>query len=75
MARKVLRRGNRFAARVGRRYFSEGEKRRPEMRLLFAGYTRGVWSGTRDKALMTSGLEGRLGLSYFFVLTTLGVKP
>ena len=27
---------NRFAARVRRRYFSEGEKRRPEMRLLFA---------------------------------------
>ena len=28
---------NRFAARVRRRYFSEGEKRRPEMRLRFAG--------------------------------------
>ena len=35
---EVLRHGNRFAARVRRRYFSEGEKRRPEMRLLFAGY-------------------------------------
>ena len=35
---KVLRHGNRLAARVRRRYFSEGEKRRPEMRLLFAGY-------------------------------------
>ena len=35
---KVLRHENRFAARVCRRYFSEGEKRRPEMRLLFAGY-------------------------------------
>ena len=35
---KVLRHGNRFAARVGRRYFSEGKKGRPEMRLLFAGY-------------------------------------
>ena len=35
---KVLRHGNRFAARVRRRYFSEGEKRRPEIRLLFAGY-------------------------------------
>ena len=29
---------NRFAARVRRRCFSEGEKRRPEMRLRFAGY-------------------------------------
>ena len=29
---------NRFAARVRRCYFSEGEKRRPEIRLLFAGY-------------------------------------
>ena len=37
LAKKVLRHGNRFAARVRRRYFSEGEKRRPEMRLLFAG--------------------------------------
>ena len=35
---EVLRHGNRFAARVRRRYFSEGEKRRPEMRLQFAGY-------------------------------------
>ena len=35
---KVSRHGNRFAARVRRRYFSEGEKRRPEIRLLFAGY-------------------------------------
>ena len=34
---KVSRHGNRFAARVRRRYFSEGEKRRPEIRLLFAG--------------------------------------
>ena len=39
MAKKVLRHGNRFVARVRRRYFSEGEKRRPEMRLRFAGYT------------------------------------
>ena len=38
---KVLRHGNRFAARVRRRYFSEGEKRRPEMRLRFAGYRAG----------------------------------
>ena len=29
---------NSFAARVHIRYFSEGEKRRPEMRLLLAGY-------------------------------------
>ena len=36
--RKVWRHGNRFAARVCRRYFSEGEKRRPEMHLLVAGY-------------------------------------
>ena len=35
---KVLRHGNRFAARVRRRYFSEGEKRRPEIPLLFVGY-------------------------------------
>ena len=35
---EVLRHGNRFAARVRRRYFSEGEKQRPEIRLLFAGY-------------------------------------
>ena len=35
---EVLRHGNRFAARVRRCYFSEGEKRRPEMCLLFAGY-------------------------------------
>ena len=27
------------AASLRRRYFSEGQKRRPEMRLLFAGYT------------------------------------
>ena len=38
LAKKVLRHGNRFVARVRRRYFSEGEKRRPEMRLRFAGY-------------------------------------
>ena len=38
MAKKFLRHGNRLAARVRRRYFSEGEKRRPEMRLRFAGY-------------------------------------
>ena len=38
LAKKVLRHGNRFAARVRRRYFSEGEKRRLKMRLLFAGY-------------------------------------
>ena len=35
---KALRHGNRFAARVRRCYFSEGEKRRQEIRLLFAGY-------------------------------------
>ena len=35
---EVLRHGSRFAGRVRRRYFSEGEKRRPEMRLRFAGY-------------------------------------
>ena len=34
---KVLLHRNRFAARVRRRYFSEGEKRRPEIRPLFAG--------------------------------------
>ena len=36
MAKKVLRHGNRFAARVRRRYFSEGEKYgvRPEIRLI-----------------------------------------
>ena len=38
LAKNVLRHGNRFVARVRRRYFSEGEKRRPEMRLLFADY-------------------------------------
>ena len=32
---KVLRHGNRFAAPVRGRYFSEGEKRRPEIRLMF----------------------------------------
>ena len=32
-----------FAARVRRRYFSEGEKRRPEIRLRFAGYTCGAF--------------------------------
>ena len=37
LAKKVLCHGNRFVAWVRRRYFSEGEKRRPEMRLLFAG--------------------------------------
>ena len=36
--RKVWRHGNRFAARVCRRYFSKGKKRRPEMHLLVAGY-------------------------------------
>ena len=40
---EVLRHGNRFAARVRRRYFSEGEKRRPEMRLRFAGYQTTHW--------------------------------
>ena len=39
---EVLRHGNRFAARVCRRYFSEGEKRRPKMRLRFAGYFSSV---------------------------------
>ena len=37
LANKVLSHGNRFVARVRRRYFSEREKRRPEIRLLFAG--------------------------------------
>ena len=32
---KVLRHGNRFAAPVRERYFSEGGKRRPEKRLMF----------------------------------------
>ena len=32
---KVLRHGNRFAALVRGRYFSEVEKRRPEIRLMF----------------------------------------
>ena len=36
----VLRQGNRLVAHVRRRYFSEGEKRRPEIRLRFAGYNR-----------------------------------
>ena len=40
---------NRFAARVRRRYFSEGEKRRPEMRLRLAGYVR-VGSGVQRDA-------------------------
>ena len=35
---KSLRHGNRFAAQVRRRYFSKGEKRRPEICLRFAGY-------------------------------------
>ena len=38
MAKKVLGHGNRFPARVRRLYFSEGEKRLAELRLLFAGY-------------------------------------
>ena len=38
---KVLRHGNRFAARVRRRYFSEWEKRRPGIRLRFAAYGGG----------------------------------
>ena len=38
LAKKVLRHRNRFVARVRRRYFSEEEKRRPEMRLRLAGY-------------------------------------
>ena len=38
LAEKVLPHGNRFAARVCGRYFSEGEKRRPEIRLRFARY-------------------------------------
>ena len=42
----VLRHGNRFAARVRRRYFSEGEKRRPETRLRFAGWGK---VGRRNK--------------------------
>ena len=43
LAKKVLRHGNRFVARVRRRYFSEGEKRRREMRLRFAGYKNLNW--------------------------------
>ena len=35
---KVLRHGNSFAARVRRRYFSEGEKRGLEICLLFTGW-------------------------------------
>ena len=35
---KVLRHGNSFAARVRRRYFSDGEKRGLEIRLLFTGW-------------------------------------
>ena len=42
LAKKVLRHGNRFAARVRKRYFSEEEKRWPEIRLLFAGYHQ-IW--------------------------------
>ena len=37
---KVLRQGNRFVAHVRKRYFSEGEKRRPQIRLRLAGYNR-----------------------------------
>ena len=45
LAKNFLRHGNRLAARVRRRYFSEGEKRRPEMRLRFAGYRNAWYSG------------------------------
>ena len=38
--KKVLRQGNRFVAHVRKRYFSEGEKRRPQIRLRLAGYNR-----------------------------------
>ena len=37
LAKKVLRHGNRFDAGVRKRYFLEGEKRRPEIRLPFVG--------------------------------------
>ena len=39
LAKKVLRHGNRFAARVCWRYFSTGKKRRPEIRLRFVKMT------------------------------------
>ena len=52
---KVLRHGNRFAARVRRRYFSEGEKRRTEMRLLFAGYKEGKSKLTASMRIKTQG--------------------
>ena len=45
---EVLRHGNRFVARVRRRYFLEGEKRRPEMRLRFAGYSLRKQTTFRD---------------------------
>ena len=51
----VLRHGNRFAARVRRRYFSEGEKRRTEMRLLFAGYKEGKSKLTASMRIKTQG--------------------
>ena len=59
---EVLRHGNRFVARVRRRYFSEREKRRPEMRLRFAGY---VTSGRRKNSKIFRELPG---IQYIFPL-------
>ena len=52
LAKKVLRHGNLFVAWVRKRYFSEGEKWGPEMRLLFAGYgkqAKGIGMFTMQK--------------------------
>ena len=71
---KGLRHWNRLAARVRRRYFSEGEKQRPEMRLLFVGYyltaTAGsiVWNEQRSKGRF------RCFLSRAFVTSPQGGK-
>ena len=51
---RVLRHGNRFPARVRRRYFSEGEKRRPEMRLRFADYALACTSANVSLKAFTS---------------------
>ena len=64
---KVLRHGNRFGARGRRRYFSEEEKRRPEIRLLFVGYaivcSRFSHSGEHAKVKGTR--KGRRGVFPF----------
>ena len=44
---KFLRHGNGFAARVRRRYFSEGEKRRPELRLAGASQATRNTAGSK----------------------------